>query len=799
MGHIITRLSRLAGSACALALLAACGGSGGGGGPISTPSPPPAPTPPPTPSPPPGTPTPTGPQPPPQGAVPQQFDTAEFRNSDGPDFHNAEVAWQLGYTGRGVTLAVIDDGMDLDTGEFNGRLHRDSQDVLENRSVEGDGYHGTHVALVAAAGRNNSRIMGIAYDATVLALRGELPGDCTVGNPLLDAGCGIPSASLVNGIDQAIASGARVVNLSISNNVPAEAQVLAAVRRAVAAGVIIVVSAGNQGAGSGGVDGGNPLIFAQSFADAGPGGVVIVGSVNAQGRISSFSNRAGSYADSYITALGENICCIYYDGELFTGRTGSPEYIGGTSFAAPQVTGAIALLTQAFPHLSGKEIVEILLDSAFDAGDRGADTTYGAGILDIAAAFAPRGTTTLAGASVAMPLSDIAAVGSMSMGDALTGQSLNAVALDKYKRAYIVDLAANMRGARHHDRLEQALRVQTRSVGIGDSDTSIAFTLNDSSELRRAGATELQLSEEEARSARVLAGRVIQKFASDTQLGFAFAESARGLVAQMQGQDRPAFLITPDASANDGMLRTTDLAFAVRHETGGWGLTISADQGRVYSGGSLSQPETDFLIGRSDRLRSFGFAADRAWGDVEASLGLTWLSEADTILGGQFHAGLDASGAETLFLDIDARWRFAPNWRLGIAGRAGVTQADPGLFITANSRLVSQAWSIDIQREALLGNGDSIGLRVGQPLRVETGGLEMSLPVAFDYSTLQPVLALHRVSLAPRGREVIGEFSWRGPFLGGFAQMSAFYRREPGHYADAPADAGVLLRWSHAF
>src|SRR5690606_17520680 len=107
----------------------------------------------PTPSP--GTPTPTAPQPPPQGAVPQQFDTAEFRNSDGPDFHNAEAAWQLGYTGRGVTLAVIDDGMDLDTGEFDGRLHRDSQDVLENRSVEGEGYHGTHVALVAAAGRNN--------------------------------------------------------------------------------------------------------------------------------------------------------------------------------------------------------------------------------------------------------------------------------------------------------------------------------------------------------------------------------------------------------------------------------------------------------------------------------------------------------------------------------------------------------------------------------------------------------------------------------------------------------------------
>src|SRR5690606_26052900 len=160
------------------------------------------------------------------------------------------------------TLAVVDDGMDLDTGEFNGRLHRDSRDELENRSVEGGGSHGTHVALDAAEGAQNSRIMGMAYDVTVPALRRGLPGGCAVGHPLLDAGCGIPSASLANGIDQAIASGARVVNISVSNTVPAEAQVLAAVRRAVAAGVIIVVSAGNQGAGSGGVDGGNPLIFA---------------------------------------------------------------------------------------------------------------------------------------------------------------------------------------------------------------------------------------------------------------------------------------------------------------------------------------------------------------------------------------------------------------------------------------------------------------------------------------------------------------------------------------------------------
>ena len=787
------RLAHSWSAAGAIALLAACGGSGSG--PISAPNPPPVPSPSPTPT----TPTPTSPQPPPQGAVPSQFNTAEFQNSDGPDFHNAEAAWQLGFTGKGVTLAVIDDGMDLDTGEFAGRLHPDSQDVLQNRSVEGDGYHGTHVALVAAAGRNNSRIMGIAYDATLLALRGEVPGNCTVGNPLLDAGCGIASASIAAGIDQAIASGARVVNLSVSDTVPAASEVLAAVRRAVAAGVIIVVSAGNQGAGNGGIDGDNPLIFAQSFADAGPGGVIIAGSVNSQGRISSFSNRAGSYSDSYITALGENICCIYYDGELFTGRTGSPEYIGGTSFSAPQVAGAVALLAQAFPHLSGKEIVEILIESAFDAGDPGPDRTYGAGILDIAAAFAPRGTTKLPGAVSAMPLSDTTAVSSISMGDALAGQSLQAVVLDKYSRAYVVDLAANMRGAELPNQLHGALRAQTRSVGFGDTDTSIAFTFDATDETRQPWTGELRLTEEEARAARVLAGRVVQRLAPDLQIGFAFAETARGVVAQMQGQDRPAFLVAQDAAAHDGMFRITDLAFALRRKTGPWGLAFSAESGQVLSGAPWASAESAVRRDQSGKVRSFGIAGDRVWGPIDVSLGLTWVSEAKTILGAQFHDGMGVSGAETLFLDIHAGWSFAPRWRLGGAIRNGLTQADAGQFITGNSRMSSQSWSLDIERAGVFGKFDRLGFRVAQPLRVESGGLALNLPVAFDYFTLEPVYALHRLSLAPKGREVMGEIAWRGPFFGGFAQASAFYRRQPGHYANSPDDTGIVVRWSRDF
>ena len=76
--------------------------------------------------------------------------------------------------------------------------------------------------------------------------------------------------------------------------------------------------------------------------------------------------------------------------------------------AAPQVAGAVALLAQAFHNLSGAQIVNLLLSSARDAGDAGTDPVYGRGILDIGRAFAPQGSTALAGTSVAVPLADIA-------------------------------------------------------------------------------------------------------------------------------------------------------------------------------------------------------------------------------------------------------------------------------------------------------------------------------------------------------------------------------------------------------
>lgn len=123
---------------------------------------------------------------------------------------------------------------------------------------------------------------------------------------------------------------------------------------------------------------------------------------------------------------------------------GNQVSFAGTSAAAPLVAGAVALLRQAFPALSPDQIVRLLLDSARDIGASGADSVYGAGMLDLARAFAPRGTMTLAGTSVAVGTASVGQLSS-AMGDAAAGQGVEAVAIDALGRAYRVDIAPAMR------------------------------------------------------------------------------------------------------------------------------------------------------------------------------------------------------------------------------------------------------------------------------------------------------------------------------------------------------------------
>jgi hypothetical protein len=258
-------------------------------------------------------------------------------------------------------------------------------------------------------------------------------------------------------------------------------------------------------------------------------------------------------------------------------------------------------------------------------------------------------------------------------------------------------------------------------------------------------------------------------------------------------------MIAPDAGGDNGMFRRTDASFALRREFGRWGVTLSAESGETVSGAALRHAAE--MRGRrlEEDVSAYGIALDRRFGAVELALGLSRLDEQNTLLGGRFHQAFGLSGARTLFADARLGFDFAPGWRLGGALRQGWTSANEAGLVADGSRLVSRAWSIDLERRGVFTNGDGVALRVAQPLRVERGTLNLLLPVGYSYETLLAEYGVRSLALAPHGRELLAELAWRGPLLSGDAAASLFYRRDPGHYEALPADAGVALRWSRRF
>ena len=120
-------------------------------------------------------------------------------------------------------------------------------------------------------------------------------------------------------------------------------------------------------------------------------------------------------------------------------------------------------------------------------------------------------------------------------------------------------------------------------------------------------------------------------------------------------------------------------------------------------------------------------------------------------------------------------------------------------MIAAGPGIISRGWSADVTKSGVFGRFDSLGLRVSQPLRVEGGGIALTLPTGYDYATLLPTFGTSTLSLTPQGREIDGELAWRGQFLGGEAAASVYYRTDPGHVATLPDDKGVALKWSKRF
>ena len=221
--------------------------------------------------------------------------------------------------GKGVKVAVLDSGIELAHPAFKGKVDRlhdkdfigGSMTANEVNTGKGGknshGYgHGTAVASI---------ILQVAPNATILPVR------------VLDSEGVGDTATIITAIDYAVDQGAKIINLSLGS--PSHSSALdRAVRDAVRAGVIVVCASGNTGD--------TKVIYPAANADrtgtAQGRGSVSVGSVNSKLLKSSFS----TYGDQLeLTAPGEKLTTAFPGGQY--------SKVTGTSFAAPVVSGVLAL------------------------------------------------------------------------------------------------------------------------------------------------------------------------------------------------------------------------------------------------------------------------------------------------------------------------------------------------------------------------------------------------------------------------------------------------------------------------
>jgi len=247
------------------------------------------------------------------------------------------------FSGRGIRVAVLDTGMDLNHSDFAARSIT-HQSFIQGQGVQDGHGHGTHV-IGTACGPLRPAILpryGVAYEAEIFA-----------GKVLSNEGSG-PDGGILAGIDWAISNGCRIVSMSLGAPVGMGQRPSAVYeevgQRALDAGTLIIAAAGNESS--------RPLFIAPVGRPANSRTIFAVAAVDS-------SHAAADFSNGGINPNG---------GEVNTAAAGVGVYssvplprryatFNGTSQATPHVSGIAALYLQADPGLSALDLARLLLRS----------------------------------------------------------------------------------------------------------------------------------------------------------------------------------------------------------------------------------------------------------------------------------------------------------------------------------------------------------------------------------------------------------------------------------------------------
>jgi subtilisin family serine protease len=290
--------------------------------------------------------------------------------TEAPSLWAMQDAQGRSVTGRGVTVAILDTGIDYTHPDLGGCIGAGCKVAGGYNFIEGEDSanpmdkhgHGTHVAGIVAA---KGVLTGMAPDAELYAYK-----------VLSDGGWGMDS-SIIAALEKAVDPDGdpltddqiNIVNMSLGGQGAPDSPLSEAANNAMAAGVMVIVAAGNSGSNYSTI--GSPGNAEQ---------VLTVGATDNNGEIAYFSSRGPVSGQKYVKPE------IVAPGVEINSTKPGNSYVrlSGTSMATPHVVGGAALLKQLHPELSAAELKMLLVNNSADLGN---DVfTQGAGMMKLHAA-----------------------------------------------------------------------------------------------------------------------------------------------------------------------------------------------------------------------------------------------------------------------------------------------------------------------------------------------------------------------------------------------------------------------------
>ena len=266
------------------------------------------------------------------------------------EYINASAAWDRGYDGSGVRIAIIDSGLNIAHEDLAGVSIIEGKNVLDDSTDVKDVLgHGTFVSGVIAARRNNSfGISGITDGAAIVPIKCFSDSKETsvsyiikgIYSAINDYNCSVINLSL--GLERDMTSLRECIDYADSK------------------GVIIVSAAGNSG--------GTEKLYPAAYDN-----VIGVGSISRDGKVSSFSNHNSSVC---VVAPGDKIISLGKDNSGYS--EGS-----GTSYSVPHISAMAVIAKCMVPGITASQFMETLIASAVDLGAAGYDEYYGYGSVNI--------------------------------------------------------------------------------------------------------------------------------------------------------------------------------------------------------------------------------------------------------------------------------------------------------------------------------------------------------------------------------------------------------------------------------